>query len=125
MKETIKSKFIKKMNQSFNLSKKNKFSLPDMAIEIGATTVGLNRIIDKLITDGDFNLVKKCGKYITLKDMRKVITKTTAIEILGVSKKIFQEMEIPIMKETKNPHYSCAAPMVLYLESEIIKYKQA
>lgn len=60
----------------------------------------------------DIRLCKEC------KELRKykLITKSTAIK-LGADKNTI--MNIPHI-EVDNPHYSCAAPMILFRESDFI-----
>lgn len=99
------------------------FQLNAMSSRLGVTPKTLKRNIDTLTKEGSIELIsceKKSNdiKY-SIRDIRKLITKTRAMDILGVSRSEFEKLGVEVFSEVRNPHYRTAAPMQLYLLNEI------
>jgi hypothetical protein len=74
----------------------------------------------KMITITKGKIFPKLKDFeILISDKRKMITKSTAIQLIG-SKSKFEKLNIPFFKEVDNPYYKCSAKMVLYVESDVL-----
>lgn len=70
-------------------------------------------------TDAPTSLIRLCAACKVLPEY-KLICKTTALRTYKVKQD--QLNNLPCIK-AKNPHYSCAATMVLYLERDVIEHQ--